>query len=169
MSRFEQEWAIVPLAAQAIAVGAALTLVLFIAWVFLGAPLSAGEPLHLPQVVLFFVAAVLGAVVVAVFVLLVGYIWADAGRRGMNRLLWVLLAIFIPNAIGIILYFILREPVLVPCPACGTPAARDQAFCARCGAAVRRACPRCRQPVGPGWTHCGHCGSRLGDEAPAGA
>ena len=31
-------------------------------------------------------------------------------------MLWTLLAIFIPNAIGIILYFILRDPVPVPCP-----------------------------------------------------
>ena len=62
-------------------------------------------------------------------------------------MLWTLLAIFIPNAIGIILYFILRDPVPVPCPACGTPAKKGQAYCAGCGTAVRAACPQCR-PAG---------------------
>jgi predicted amidophosphoribosyltransferase len=87
----------------------------------------------------------------------------------MNAVLWVLLAIFIPNAIGIILYFILRQPLPVPCPSCQAPAGSDQAFCARCGTAVRPACPRCRQPVQEGWTHCGRCGATVGMAAPLAA
>src|SRR4051794_15250804 len=42
------------------------------------------------------------------YLLLVGYIYGDAKRRGMRPLLWALLGFFIPNMIGIILYFILR-------------------------------------------------------------
>jgi len=83
----------------------------------------------------------------------------------MNAVLWVLLAIFIPNAIGIILYFILRDPLPVPCPSCGKPATKDQAFCAACGTSVRRACPSCRKPVQEGWTHCGGCGAAIGETA----
>ena len=116
----------------------------------------------------FFVTAALG-VLMALYVLLVGYVWADAKRRGMNAVLWVLLAIFIPNAIGIILYFILRSPLPVPCPSCHTPAAKDQAFCAACGTAVRQACPSCRQPVQEGWTHCGGCGGPLRGSTVEGA
>jgi hypothetical protein len=83
----------------------------------------------------------------------------------MNHVLWTLLAIFIPNAIGIILYFILRDPVPVPCPGCGTPARKGHAYCASCGAAVRAACPQCRQPVEAGWRNCAHCGAALGPPA----
>ena len=69
----------------------------------------------------------------------------------MNHVLWTLLAVFIPNAIGMILYFILRDPVPVPCPSCGALARKGHAYCAGCGTAVRVACPQCRQPVEPGW------------------
>ncbi len=47
-----------------------------------------------------------------VLVLLIGYVYADAKRRGMRYVMWTLLAIFIPNAIGIILYFVMRDPLL---------------------------------------------------------
>ena len=47
-----------------------------------------------------------------VLVLLIGYVNADARRRGMRYVMWTWLAILIPNAIGIILYFVLREPLL---------------------------------------------------------
>jgi hypothetical protein len=109
----------------------------------------------------FLLTTLLGGVPLAVWVLLIGYVHADAGRRGMNALLWTLLAIFIPSAVGIVLYFILRDPVAVPCPACGTPARKGHAFCASCGAAVRRACAQCRQAVEPGWRNCPACGAAL--------
>src|SRR5579863_9817094 len=37
-----------------------------------------------------------------------GYISADAKRRGMRYVMWTLLAIFVPDFIGVIIYFILR-------------------------------------------------------------
>ena len=60
------------------------------------------------------------ATVLAFLVLMIGYVNRDAGRRGMNRLLWTLIVIFVPNAIGFILYFLLRQPLQSPCPSCGT-------------------------------------------------
>ena len=45
------------------------------------------------------------------YTLLIGYIYGDARRRGMRYVMWTLLAIFLFNGIGIILYFILREPL----------------------------------------------------------
>ena len=93
--------------------------------------------------------------------LLVGYVYGDARRRGMNAVLWTLLAVFVPSAIGVILYFILRDPVPPPCPSCGTLARKGHAFCASCGAAVRRGCPQCRQPVEPSWRNCASCGAAL--------
>ncbi len=51
------------------------------------------------------------------FFLLIVYVNRDAGRRGMNRVIWTLLAIFVPNALGIILYFLLRQPLPALCPA----------------------------------------------------
>jgi hypothetical protein len=98
---------------------------------------------------------------VAVIALLVGYVNADARRRGMRYILWTLLAVLVPNAIGIVLYFVLRDPIKRPCPQCGTPVGPGFAFCPKCGAGLGLACPVCRSPVEPGWSHCVKCGANL--------
>ena len=53
------------------------------------------------------------------YLLLIGYINRDAKRRGMSPTLWTIMAIIIPNALGIILYFLLRQPRSSVCPQCG--------------------------------------------------
>ncbi|HUG54585.1 MAG TPA: zinc ribbon domain-containing protein [Vicinamibacteria bacterium] len=166
MSRFEQEWALVPTGARWTAglVCAAVTSI--VGTVFFLPAFAERSGTALLVMLPVFLASLVGVAFVGAWVLLVGYVFGDARRRGMNHVLWTLLAIFIPNAIGIILYFILREPIPVPCPACGTPARKGQAFCASCGAAVRAACPQCRQPVEAGGRHCTGCGAPF---APAGS
>lgn len=162
MSRFEQEWAIVPKTARWLAIFAGLCFTGLMATVFLLPALAAGDSrAMLALTPIFLLTIAVGAVPLAAWVLLIGYVHADAGRRGMNALLWTLLAIFIPSAVGIILYFILREPIAVPCPSCGAPARKGHAYCASCGAAVRRACPQCRQAVEPSWRNCPSCGAAL--------
>jgi hypothetical protein len=160
MSRFQKEWTLVPTAARVIAALVYLAYLTLMASIWLLPPAMEKQFPHPVQWGFFIGTAALGLLLWA-FVLLVGYIWADATRRQMNAVLWVLLAIFIPNAIGIILYFILRDPLTVPCPSCGTPAGKDEAFCSGCGASVRPSCAECRQPVQSGWTHCGRCGAAL--------
>jgi hypothetical protein len=95
------------------------------------------------------------------YVALIGYVNRDARRRGMRYVMWTLLAIFIPNALGIILYFVLREPLLTPCPQCATPVKRGFAFCPTCGARVGRVCPQCQKAAEPEWSHCPACGTKL--------
>ena len=84
----------------------------------------------------------------AIYVLLIGYVNGDARRRGMRHVMWTLLAAFIPNAIGVILYFILRDPLLRGCPGCGTMVSQGFAFCSKCGSALVHACPECRSALG---------------------
>jgi hypothetical protein len=160
MSRIRQEWDLIPGAAFVIAGIVYLAYLTLMGFVWLAGPIMEGETI-LPVLWGWFLLTAALGVLLVLYVLLVGYVWADAKRRGMNAVLWVLLAIFIPNAIGIILYFILRDPLPVPCPSCQAPATTEQAFCACCGAAVRRACPHCRKPVQEGWTHCAGCGAPL--------
>lgn len=165
MSRFRKEWDRIPMAAHVVAALVYLGFLTLMAGIFVFPALAEGKVTFAP-LVLFVVTGALGLLMWA-YVVLIGYIWADATRRRMNALLWVLLAIFIPNAIGVILYFILRDPVPVPCPSCGIPAGKDDAFCPSCGATVRPACPQCRHPVETGWTHCGRCGAALATESSA--
>ena len=61
--------------------------------------------------------AVLPGLPLLVLVLLIGYVNADARRRGMRYVMWTLLATFVPDAIGIVLYFILRDPLPKRCAA----------------------------------------------------
>ena len=159
MSRFDQEWAIVPKGARWTAVFVCLALTCLAAAFFLLPGIAEKNGTAFLVMLPVFLAALVGVALMGAYVLLVGYVCGDARRRGMNPVLWTLLAIFIPNAIGIILYFILRDPIPVPCPACGMPAEKGQAYCAGCGAAVRTACPQCHQPVEPGWRNCTRCGA----------
>jgi hypothetical protein len=99
--------------------------------------------------------------VLSILVLLIGYVYADSRRRGMRYVLWTLLAIFIPNAIGIILYFILRDPLPRSCPKCGALVPVRFPHCPACGTAVTQTCPECRRPVELEWFHCAHCGATL--------
>jgi hypothetical protein len=112
-------------------------------------------------------AALLGAVLFT-YGFLVSYVYGDAKRRGMRHVVWTLVAAFVPNALGFIAYFLLREPLLQPCPACGATARRDFAFCPQCGSPLPRVCPSCRRPVETVWAHCAHCGQKLlGDSSGA--
>jgi RNA polymerase subunit RPABC4/transcription elongation factor Spt4 len=97
-------------------------------------------------------------------VLLFGYVNGDAKRRGMRHVMWTLLAIFIPNAIGIILYFVLREPLPRPCPRCNTMVKPAFAFCPQCGSEIQKACPSCRRPVEVGWANCAYCGMKVSSQ-----
>lgn len=165
MSRFDREWAIVPVGARWAAALVSLAFAAVMGGIFLLPALAERDPKAVLIVSPFFFLTLLGVVPIAIFVLLLGYIWADARRRGMNHVLWTLLAFFIPYAVGIILYFILREPVPIPCPSCGTLARKGHAFCACCGTAVRMSCSNCRQPVEAAWRNCPSCGHALGGAA----
>jgi hypothetical protein len=167
MTRFEQEWAVVPDGARWTAVLVCLLVAGLMGGIFLLPGFAERNPTAVLMASPFFLLTLLGVAFLGAWVLLVGYVYGDARRRGMNHVLWTLLAIFIPNAIGIILYFILRDPVALPCPTCGTLARKGHAYCAGCGAAVRPACPQCRQPVEPGWRNCARCGAALAPAAAA--
>ncbi len=99
------------------------------------------------------------------YVLLIGYVNGDAQRRGMRHVMWTLLSIFIPNGIGIILYFILREPLPRKCPQCGASVSnKGGAYCPACGGAMVNTCPACHAVVDPNWSHCVQCGKILKGE-----
>jgi hypothetical protein len=95
------------------------------------------------------------------YVLLVGYVYGDAGRRGMNQALWTWVAILVPSSLGIILYFILREPLMVFCSHCGYSSKPSFAYCQICGSAISPTCPNCKKVVQSGWPHCAYCGTSL--------
>jgi hypothetical protein len=156
MSRLSQEIRIVPRVAWVIAVLVYLQLVVILMLATAHDPKMQTWPSWA-------LAAFRGLLplVLVPYVALIGYVNADSRRRGMRSLMWTLLAIFIPNALGIILYFVLREPMMTPCPQCFTPVKPGFAFCPACGTAVGNACPQCKKTVEPAWSHCPACGTKL--------
>jgi RNA polymerase subunit RPABC4/transcription elongation factor Spt4 len=102
-----------------------------------------------------------------VWIALIGYVHADAKRRGMRYIMWTCLAILVPDGIGIILYFALRDPMPRNCPRCTTSVNASFAFCPHCGVAMRPTCSNCGRTVEPGWANCPHCGSKLPTQSPA--
>jgi RNA polymerase subunit RPABC4/transcription elongation factor Spt4 len=104
----------------------------------------------------------LAAAVIACYTLLIGYINFDAGRRGMSRLAWTLLAIFIPHALGIVLYFVLRSPRRLNCPQCGVVVEPGFGFCPGCRRPLNAVCPKCQRGVSAIDKFCPYCGGELG-------
>jgi RNA polymerase subunit RPABC4/transcription elongation factor Spt4 len=112
-----------------------------------------------PPIVVLVLAGIVAGTFLACYVLLIGYINRDAGRRGMSRVLWTLLAIFIPNALGIVLYFILRKPRTANCPQCSAIVGPGFGFCPRCRYRLAPVCPQCQRSVNAGDTFCPYCGA----------
>lgn len=108
-------------------------------------------------------------VVTFIYVMLIGFVYGDSKQRGMRYVMWTLLATFLPDAIGIILYFILRDPLPVTCPHCGTQVLSKFTFCPSCGTSLKPTCPHCGQAVEPNWSNCGNCGTKLPGPQPRSA
>jgi hypothetical protein len=157
MSRFQEELRVIPIPAWVIAT---LTAVCMEFMLMLLAVPDDPKVRNWPFSAQFALST-FAALVLAAYILLVGYVSGDAKRRGMRRLLWTLIAIFVPNAIGIILYFFMRDPVMATCPRCATPVKSTFAYCHQCGTEIARACPNCRRPVEHNWKACAYCGTDL--------
>lgn len=153
MSRLREEVSLIPKIGWLVAV--VVYLALAVLFVFTGWP-----TIHWPlwgKVL----ATALIPVPLLIYALLIAYVNRDAHRRGMRYVLWTLLAIFIPNGIGIILYFLLRDPLLAHCTQCGAEVRVSFAFCPHCGASMAPACPQCRRSVEAKWANCPYCGAKL--------
>jgi RNA polymerase subunit RPABC4/transcription elongation factor Spt4 len=162
MSRFSDEIRIIPKGAR---ITAMLTY-LAVALAFLGAVMFGHDKgiAKMPEIGKVLMIVFPG-IVLAIWVLLIGYVCADAKRRGMRYVMWTLLAIFIPDAIGIILYFILRDPLMKPCPRCAKILKPGYTFCPHCGTSLLPTCPNCGRSVELGWANCPHCGTGLSQSA----
>jgi hypothetical protein len=76
---------------------------------------------------------VLAGAFVAAWVTCLGYVYADARRRAMPPILSTLMAAFVPNLLGFLIYFVIRRPIALPCAQCGQAIRADHRFCSWCG------------------------------------
>jgi hypothetical protein len=101
---------------------------------------------------------------IAILVFLIAYVNRDAARRGMNSGLWTLLVLILtPNTLilGPVIYFLMREPLPYPCPACGTTVGARFNYCPNCKCNLYPACPQCKREVAESDKFCPCCGNDL--------
>ena len=120
-----------------------------------------GRDHNAPRLIVRCLMGVLVGTVLGCYAVLIGYINQDAGRRGMSRVLWTLIAIFVPNGLGIVLYFVLRKPRTAHCPQCNAQVEPGFSFCPRCRNRLQPTCPHCQRSVDPGNKFCPYCGGGL--------
>jgi Double zinc ribbon/Phospholipase_D-nuclease N-terminal len=156
-STFRSELAIIPYVARVIAV-VAFALLQFGLLVLVRHYVSAKD--RPPDLALCLIS-VLGGLFLVVIILLIGYVNADSKRRGMNSLLWTLLVIFIPKALGFLAYFLLRKPLIIGCPKCGNSIGSDFRFCPKCGYAMSPTCAHCGRAIGNDYVCCPYCGKAV--------
>ena len=90
------------------------------------------------------------------------YVYRDAARRGMNAILWALVAVLAPSLIGLLVYLLVRGNYSdLRCPRCDEPVRELFVICPRCGAKLRPSCPNCAMPVEPDWKLCPRCAQPL--------
>jgi Phospholipase_D-nuclease N-terminal len=92
-------------------------------------------------------AALAVGMVIAIWLLCLGFVFADARRRGMRAAGWTLVAMLMPNLLGFLLYFVMRRPLAAPCVSCSREMPVDQPFCSWCGSS-RAPLPSGTEPVG---------------------
>jgi hypothetical protein len=112
---------------------------------------------------------VLGAASFSFILLMFGYVYRDAKRRGMHAGLWTTLVMILSPAylfIGLIIYLLVRDPLPYSCPQCSTTVNARYNFCPRCKFNLRPTCPQCRTEVSALDKYCRNCGSDLEPAKP---
>lgn len=100
---------------------------------------------------------VLAVIIILPFIIGV-YVYRDAKNRGMNAILWALVAALVPSLIGLLVYLLVRSNYSdLRCPQCDTPVKEQFVVCPKCGAKLRPACPNCATPVEADWKLCPKC------------
>jgi hypothetical protein len=127
-------FSLIPKAIQtwaSVLVGVAVLIGLVIGYRTAGAGAHAGEMLTTMSI--FGGIALLFGSVMAVWLLGVGFVYADARQRAMRPVPWVLAVIFFPHLLGFLLYFVMRQPITATCTRCGMAVSPYQRFCSWCG------------------------------------
>lgn len=95
-------------------------------------------------------------------ILVAVYVYRDASRRGMNAVLWTLIALLTPSLLGLIIYLLVRNNYSdLTCPNCNARVEESYVVCPSCRTKLRPTCDVCSSPVQTTWQVCPHCGSEL--------
>lgn len=97
----------------------------------------------------------------AVFIGIAVFVYKDAAKRNMNRWMWMTIAVFVPNLIGLIIYIIVRSNQQTRCISCGKRLMDDFEVCPFCGNQQNLHCKYCGAKVSREWKVCPYCKNEL--------
>lgn len=118
-------------------------------------------------VVLIPVVIIMVLLLVSIPVFLGIFVYQDAKARGMEPLLWALIAVFAPGFIGLIIYLVARrDHVTLRCPQCGGEVQENFVSCPVCGQKLSASCGQCGTALRPEWKLCPTCGSEITETTP---
>ena len=138
---------------------------LAVVYVFNSAPPPHRRPGSLPMHIIFTYTT---GTALASYILLVGYVSRDVKRRNMPAALWMLIAVVMPAGLGAVVYFLLRQPIMMRCPNCTTELTASVHFCPQCQFQVAPVCGQCFRGVQITDVYCTQCGHDLAEDgAPA--
>lgn len=93
------------------------------------------------------------------------YVYRDAQRRGMNALLWTVIAALAPGFVGLIVYLVVRSNYSgARCINCGASVLPDFVVCPHCGTGLKPTCTNCGYALENDWALCPGCGTPIDDE-----
>jgi len=87
-------------------------------------------------------------------------VYRDAKSRGMEAMVWALIAALVPSLIGVIIYFVIRRDYsMYLCAHCHGRVDLNYHTCPTCGTQLQLKCPECGNPVQYHWKACTKCGA----------
>jgi Double zinc ribbon/Phospholipase_D-nuclease N-terminal len=138
-----------------------LAILLFVGWQFFS---YHAQPHHHGPTPMRLLMDYMTGTALASYVLLVGYVSRDVKRRNMSALLWMLVVVVMPGGIGAVVYFLLRQPVMIRCPHCTTELTAGVHFCPQCRFQVAPVCGQCFRGVQITDAFCPQCGHDLSQD-----
>ena len=118
--------------------------------------LLAAEDQDFPLFMAFFFS-LLFLLILGIFAAIAVFVYRDAPKRGMNRWMWVTIATYAPNLIGLIVYVIVRNNYGTRCLNCGKHIKSDFEVCPYCGNKLDLSCKNCGRQVSAEWKVCPYC------------
>ena len=113
-------------------------------------------------IIIMLIAVVL---VLAIPIIIGCYVYKDAKRRGMDAVLWTVVAVLVPGLIGLIIYLIVRgNNTDVICPVCEKESSNNYVLCPHCGNPLKACCKNCNTVIDPSWKLCPQCGTEIKEE-----
>ncbi|MGL4345226.1 MAG: double zinc ribbon domain-containing protein [Cellulosilyticaceae bacterium] len=97
---------------------------------------------------------------VSMLVIIGRTVYKDAKALGLNAVMWTVIAVFLPNLIGVIIYLVVRSntPKKMKCSKCERLVDEAYNVCPECGSTYTSFCKACKKPIQAGMKLCPYCG-----------